>query len=299
MCSIIILNHHNREFPLIIAANRDEDYARPSLPVQVLSRDPIIIGGNDELTGGTWLAVNEHSLFVAITNQGQKIKDKTSRGVIPLELLKCKTLKELITAVEEFNPTPYSGFNLVFGNQEAVFVAHSYIIHSMVVKELPKGVSVISNDMRFVGNNPKTAYIHQKVNSLVKSYWLDAYKQLKKVLGDSDHGVKIKPKKSDKKIGGHCTRSSSILAFGDEGLARFKFYDRTAIRSPRKENEPYVPRYKDYIDMWREAAGLHKAENNEEHDESEEDESAESPAAEIKALINKKMWEAVESKLKY
>jgi transport and Golgi organization protein 2 len=301
MCSIIILNHHNKEMPLVIAANRDEDYNRPSIPVQMLSRDPIIMGGKDELKGGTWLAVNEHSLFVAITNQGQKNSDKASRGLIPLRALKCKTLKELLIFVEEFDPTPYNGFNLVFGNQEAVFVAHSYIIHSMVVKEIPKGVSVITNDMRFTGNNPKTNFIHQKANPLAKASWLDAYKQLKKVLANTEYGVKIKPRKSDKKIHGHCTRSSSILAFTNEGLARFKFYDRTATRPAKKEGEPYVPRYRDYIDLWREAGGLGKSETNEEHDESEEDESVESPANEIKELLkNRAMeWIHTESKLKY
>jgi uncharacterized protein with NRDE domain len=290
MCSIIVLNHHNRDLPLIVASNRDEDYARPSLPVQILAREPhLIIGGKDEQKGGTWLGVNRHSLFAAITNQGTKDNNKLSRGLVVMEALRCKTLPEMLSFVEEFNPTRYNGFNLVFGNQTTVYMASSYIIHSMVIRELPKGVSIITNDMKFTGFNPKNAYIHKKVDPLVKTPWLDAYKQLKKVLSSADNGVKILAKKSsDKKIHGYCTRSSSILAFSDDGLVRYKFYDRTAIRPKRKEGEPYVPRYKDYIDLWRDPDGSSKAEHNEEHDEVEEDESPESPSELIKKLMLKK-----------
>lgn len=290
MCSVIVLNHFNKELPLIVAANRDEDYARPSLPVQILAKEPhLILGGKDVQGGGTWLAANKHSLFVAITNQGAKDNKKLSRGLIALEALKCKTLEELVSWVEEFNPARYNGFNIVFGNQHKVYVAYSYILHSMVIRELPIGVSVISNDMKFIGSTPKNSFIHKKAACLEKTPWLATYKQLKSTLSSADHGVKILAKKSsDKKIHGYCTESSSILAFSDEGLVRYKFYDRTAIRPKKVEGESYVPRYRDYIDLWRDPDGTVKAISGEEHDEMEEDDSPESPAELIKKLMLKK-----------
>lgn len=42
---------------VLIATNRDEDPARPSEPPQVLSRDPLVVGGRDAIAGGTWLAL--------------------------------------------------------------------------------------------------------------------------------------------------------------------------------------------------------------------------------------------------
>lgn len=275
MCTVIVVNHHHKEFPLVVAANRDEDYSRASSPVGVLSREPIIIGGKDEVKGGTWFGVNEHSLFVTGTNQGKTAEYETdgpitltgkvatatlhkkqpieSRGLIIRDALKCKTLDELLVFVEELNPAKYNKFNLVFGNSKAVFMAHSYLLHSMVIRELPLGVHVISNDMKFKGWDTKTTFIHDELNHVVDMPWLKYYGLLKKILATSDEGVRIKPRKKESgNLYGRCTRSSTIVAFSDSGLERYKFYDRTAPRPKRKSKEdPIPPRYKDYIELWR------------------------------------------------
>jgi uncharacterized protein with NRDE domain len=253
MCTVIIANHHHKEFPLVIAANRDEDLHRASSPVQILTRDPhLIIGGKDNVKGGSWLGVNKESIFVAITNQDNKDPKLESRGNIVIEALKRKTINELLTFVEELNPTKYNKFNLIFGNQKEVYMAHSYILHSMVIREVPHGIHVITNDMKFAGETPKAHYVHQKLDSVTASPWLSYYKTLKKVLANSDSGVKVRPRKNKEgKFSGHCTRSSSILAFSEEGLVRYKFHDRTGYKPRKSEDDPFVPRYKDYIDLWR------------------------------------------------
>jgi hypothetical protein len=247
MCSIIVINHHYSGFPLVIASNRDEDINRPSSSVQLLSTDPLIMGGRDELKGGSWLAVNGHSLFVAITNQGDANPALETRGKIVMEALKSTTLNDLIQFVEGIDPSLYNSFNLVFGNQHKVFVAHSYILHSMVIKELTNGVHVISNNMKFNTIPPKNQYVHAKLDRATGQSWLDYYKLLKKVVSNTEYGVRIKHKKDNN----FCTRSSSILAFSENGLERYKFYDRTIPRSERKSGDPIVPRYKDYIDIFR------------------------------------------------
>src|SRR5271154_5900822 len=239
MCTVIVVNHHHKEFPLVVAANRDEDYNRPSSPVQVLSRDPIIIGGKDEAKGGTWFGVNKHSIFVTGTNQGATNKAiQTSRGLLITEALKCKTLDELLTFIEELNPTKYNKFNIVFGNSKAVFIAHSYLLHSMVIRELPIGVHVISSDMKFTGEDPKTQFVHMKLDQAINTPWLEYYNLLKEVLASSKYGLKIKPRvKESGRLYGHCTRSSSILAFSDSGLERYKFHDRTIPRPKKKRRK--------------------------------------------------------------
>lgn len=286
MCSIIVVNHKLKEFPLMIAANRDEDYKRPSGPVQVLSQNPLIVGGKDKAKGGTWLAVNEHSLFATITNQGLKDDKLASRGEIPLELLKCKTLDEMVEWVEGLNPSKYNGFNLVFGNNKHIFVAHSYILHSMVISELPEGISVITSDMKFNGQSDKAAFIHQKLEALFALEdvsWLTVYKKLKKILANVDYKIKLKPRKKDGKLYGHCTRSSSILAFSEEGLVRYKFHDRTAYKPRKSEREPYIPRYKDYIDLWRDPTGKTSS-ASEESEKDDTDDREEKPIGTKKAL---------------
>src|SRR5258706_10200398 len=66
MCTIAILIGVAEE-PVVLAANRDELYARPTRPPERLGDG--IAGGVDALSGGTWLAVNRVGRFVAVTNQ--------------------------------------------------------------------------------------------------------------------------------------------------------------------------------------------------------------------------------------
>ena len=266
MCTIVIANHHYKEFPLVISANRDEDYNRKSLSPQILSKEPLIVGGKDEQHGGSWLAVNNNSLFVAIANQGDKSNPKLkSRGLIITEALKRQTLEQLIEFVEEINPSEYNSFNLVFGNQSKVYIAQSYILHGMVIRELSHGVNVITSNMKFVGENVRAEVAHKRLEVGKNLPWLEYYKVLKKMMNSADYGFKVKPRKSvNGKYSGFCTRSTSILAFSDEGLARYKFYDRTD-KSKKNDNEEPFHRYKDYIDMWRNPDIVNeKVENSEE-----------------------------------
>lgn len=270
MCTVIVVNHHYKDFPLIVAANRDEDFSRPSSEPVVLTKEPhVIVGGKDEVKGGTWLGVNKESLFVTGTNQGKTVeyasagpitltgsattvtlnkKEKLrSRGLLIKDALQCKTLKELIAFVEEINPAKYNKFNLVFGNSESVFVAHSYLLHSMVIRELPKGIHVINSNMQFSGEDKKAQYVHASLDNATLVEWPSYYKLLKKTLANTKYGVRIKPRQSEKtgKFSGHCTRSSTILVFSDKSLERYKFYDRTGHLTGGSSI------YHDYIDMWR------------------------------------------------
>ena len=70
VCLLIALSGVVPGVPLLIAANRDEMYQRPADPITVLrAAQPRILGGRDELAGGTWLAVNEHGVVAGLTNQ--------------------------------------------------------------------------------------------------------------------------------------------------------------------------------------------------------------------------------------
>lgn len=297
MCSIIVSFKNSKEFPLIIAANRDEDFARPSSSVQILTDIPhIILGGKDELLGGTWLGVNKQSLFVAITNQGDTKLNLASRGQLVMDALKCKTIEELLSFVEECNPAKYNSFNLVFGNSKRMFLAHSYLLHSVVIRELDAGIHLIESDMKFMGSNAKANYIHALLDNKIHVPWLEYYKTLKTMLANTKYGIKINPKKVKSKAGvitisGHCTISSSILAFSDEGLVRYKFHDRTIPRAKKQsEKDVLPPRYKDYIDLFRGDSVCGVNEENEENGDEEEDLS---PKEEIMKVMKWKItnWE--------
>src|SRR5437764_3434217 len=68
MCLIAIAHNASPKFPLVIAANRDELYARPTRPAHVWEDDARIVGGRDVRAGGTWLALRRGGRFGAITN---------------------------------------------------------------------------------------------------------------------------------------------------------------------------------------------------------------------------------------
>jgi len=57
VCTVILGRDVTGPGEILIAANRDEDPARPSDPPGVLLESPRLVGGRDRVSGGTWLAV--------------------------------------------------------------------------------------------------------------------------------------------------------------------------------------------------------------------------------------------------
>jgi uncharacterized protein with NRDE domain len=88
MCLLVFAWQTERGCPVAVAANRDERFDRPARSLCVLRRrEPRILGGRDELAGGTWLAVNEHGVVAGLTNRpSPEGRDPTrrSRGELPL-----------------------------------------------------------------------------------------------------------------------------------------------------------------------------------------------------------------------
>ena len=102
MCLLVVASQLVAGEPLIVGANRDEILERPSTSITVLDAGPPrILGGRDELSGGTWLAVNEHGVCAGLTNQplGEaKDPSKRSRGELPLALARHATAPAAVEA---------------------------------------------------------------------------------------------------------------------------------------------------------------------------------------------------------
>ena len=56
MCLILLSYKQHPIYPLILAANRDEFYDRPSAPASIWSDIPDVLGGRDLKEGGRGLA---------------------------------------------------------------------------------------------------------------------------------------------------------------------------------------------------------------------------------------------------
>ena len=89
MCTLILGLDVAGQDSVILAANRDEDPARPSDPPLVLRERPHVVGGRDRRKGGTWLAIRETRAAVAMLNRRDPMRPdpaRRSRGLLALEV---------------------------------------------------------------------------------------------------------------------------------------------------------------------------------------------------------------------
>lgn len=93
MCLVALAFDQNARFPLVLAANRDEFFARPTVRLGWWSPGeglPDILSGRDLRGGGSWLGLNADGRLALVTNvrrPGTQDPDAPSRGdIVPLWL---------------------------------------------------------------------------------------------------------------------------------------------------------------------------------------------------------------------
>jgi uncharacterized protein with NRDE domain len=136
--------------PLLVGANRDEVLERPSTAItQLEAGPPRILGGRDELSGGTWLAVNEHGVCAGLTNQplgDAKDPSKRSRGELPLVLTRQRTAAEGVGALlDACRPADYNGSWLLVGDRTSLFFVDFTGPADGTAVALPPGIHVLEN----------------------------------------------------------------------------------------------------------------------------------------------------------
>ena len=150
MCLLVVASRVVADEPLIVGANRDEIRERPSTAVTVLDEGPPrIVGGRDELSGGTWLAVNEHGVCAGLTNQplGEaKDPSKRSRGELPLALARRTTAPDAVDALlSGYRPADYNGSWLLVGDPSSLFFVDFTGSGDGAATALPPGIHVLEN----------------------------------------------------------------------------------------------------------------------------------------------------------
>ena len=120
MCLIVIGWRVHPDYPLVVAANRDEFYARPSTPLGRWPDAPQVIGGLDLEAGGTWLGITESGRFAAITNVREPgmAKGALSRGWLTRNFLTSDSAA--LDYARQIDGTCYSGFNLLLADDESL-----------------------------------------------------------------------------------------------------------------------------------------------------------------------------------
>ena len=137
----------HRDYPLILAANRDEFFARPTLQAAPWPESAAVIGGRDLEKGGSWLALSASGQLAAVTNfrDGTRTKSGSrSRGLLVSDfVLSDLDARQYIEAVRASRET-YDGFNLILAaNGELVHYANV----SDELAALAPGVYGLSNHL--------------------------------------------------------------------------------------------------------------------------------------------------------
>jgi len=124
MCLIVFAWKLLPTCPLIMAANRDEFFNRPTKAADWWDDCPDVYAGRDLQEGGTWLGINRQGRFAALTNirNGQPRRaDLRSRGELVASYLDSEQSAEDYLAKVQQTADHYNGFNLLIGDGEHVF----------------------------------------------------------------------------------------------------------------------------------------------------------------------------------
>ncbi len=141
MCTLVLLLRPGEL--LAISGNRNELLSRPSSGPRI---EHGILAPRDEVAHGTWLGLNQHGLFVCVTNRRGAMIDpaRRSRGLLVLEALQAQTAKGLHQALHELRGDRHNGFHLVYADLREAFVTWSDGHEARQEELAPRRVHVIT-----------------------------------------------------------------------------------------------------------------------------------------------------------
>ena len=116
MCLILVAWQVRPDYPLIVAANRDEFFARPTRAARFWPDAPDVFAGRDLEAGGSWLGISRSGRFAALTNYRQGGKpdgDAPSRGALVTNFLVGEADASDYGAALTSRAELYRGFNLL------------------------------------------------------------------------------------------------------------------------------------------------------------------------------------------
>ena len=196
MCLLVVVSRMVPEWPLIVAANRDEQYARPADPVMVLRERPRTFGGRDRLAGGTWLALNEHGVVAGLTNQPmQRSPSGRSRGAIPLRLTECADAGHAVAAfTASAAPAEFNPCWAVAADRSALFYLDLTRADALVAVELEPGVYILEN-RALDASSPKVDRVRRRLGDVAAHEPDGLLDALRAVL--ADHVITAAPEGDD------------------------------------------------------------------------------------------------------
>lgn len=147
MCLILLAWQAHPDYPLVVAANRDEFFARPTASAAFWPEAPQVLAGRDLEAGGTWLGVTRNGRFAALTNFRDPANNKRSapsRGELVSHFLTGSQSPAAYVDELESSAARFNGFNLVFGDSDGLWCFSNC---GEGEKQLAPGVYGLSNHL--------------------------------------------------------------------------------------------------------------------------------------------------------
>jgi uncharacterized protein with NRDE domain len=240
MCTLIVARGMHPDWPVLVAANRDEFLNRPATPPQVLLEAPRAVGGRDLKAGGTWMGVTAAGHFVGLTNQrtfAAADPDRRSRGDVVLEALRLDDPGRVSAWLATLRPDDYNPFNLLYGTADDLRVAYAHPGEARVrIEPVPPGLHVLPNDVLDAPSFPKV----DGAMALLAGVPADAlFEAMQAALGDTTPPPEL-PLEPDNAMPApvraalhalrvitpiYGTRSATAVALRPGGVARYLFAD--------------------------------------------------------------------------
>jgi len=123
MCLILLSYRQHARYPLVIAANRDEFYNRPTQPAHFWEDAPCILAGRDLVGGGAWFGITRSGRFSAVSNirdPKPARENARSRGLLVSEFLRGDRPPRAYLAEVARWGSRYNGFNLLAGDHNEI-----------------------------------------------------------------------------------------------------------------------------------------------------------------------------------
>jgi uncharacterized protein with NRDE domain len=257
MCTVLILRQAHPEWPLIVAANRDERYDRPAEGPQILRQTPLTVGGLDLERRGTWMGVTAQGFVVALTNQRSSanlMHSPLSRGDVVLKALEAGSQEGVENYLAGLDARAYRPFNLLFGDATVLRVAYARPDQARLrVEDVPPGVHVLPNDVLDSPVLPKAARALVLAQKAAHRPWPETVEALRAALADHvlpETVPMLLPEEADspelraliRRYQALCihtesygTRSSAILALAPGRVGHYLATDAASCQAPFRD----------------------------------------------------------------
>jgi len=193
MCILMVIHKGIPSYPIVVAANRDEYYDRPTQGPHQLAHTPVVWGGQDARAGGTWLGVNAHGLVIGLTNRRirehqENDPQRRSRGLLCLEALQCRTATEAADFLASEPTEHYNPFNLLMLDQHeilwAAYEGKSYL------QRLEPGLHILTNGNINDFETVRIRRARRLLQHATYTEWPRCLSLLEQVCRDHESGVK-------------------------------------------------------------------------------------------------------------